>query len=403
MKILVINCGSSSLKYSLFDTSCPKPLFEGLIDKIGSGQSTHKMADRQGKWEKECTVEDVGKAFHTMETALTDSGRGAIKVFSEIKAVGHRVVHGGDRFSSASVITPEVKRAIREFSSLAPLHNPYNLAGIEEMERILPETVSVAVFDTAFHQTMPEYAYKYAIPSALTENSHIRRYGFHGTNHNFVALMASTFINRPVDQLSIITCHLGNGASICAIEHGLSIDTSMGFTPLEGLAMGTRCGDIDPGIVLYLLRSGIKAGDLDRLLNKESGLIGLSGISNDMREIIESADAGMARAKNALTIFCYRARKYIGAYSAILGRVDILVFTGGIGENSGEIRARICQGLDVFGITLDGGKNREAKVKRGHIVDISSRQSSSRVLVVAADEERMIARETIHAMRTVSV
>ncbi|MBF0591581.1 MAG: acetate/propionate family kinase [Nitrospirae bacterium] len=398
IKLLIINCGSSSLKYSLFDTSSPQPMFEGLIENIGTEASPHKIKTVNVKMQRPEVVRDIREAFSVMVNALTDKAIGIIADFNEIQAVGHRVVHGGNQFSASAVITDEVKEAIRSCEPLAPLHNPYNLAGIEVMSGLLPNAVSVAVFDTAFHQSMPSEAYQYAIPYQLAEDKHVRRYGFHGTNHHFVALMASVFVKRPLENLKIISCHLGNGASICAIDGGRSVDTSMGLTPLEGLVMGTRCGDIDPGLVLYLLQTGLSVGSLEKTLNKDSGLKGISGISNDMREILNAAEEGNAKAEATLRMFCYRARKYIGAYIAALGGLDILIFTGGIGENSSEVRARICQGLDGLGISLDNGVNRIAKVARGNIANLSTEASSVKVLAVAADEERMIAREIIRSV-----
>ncbi|MBF0537759.1 MAG: acetate/propionate family kinase [Nitrospirae bacterium] len=398
IKLLIINCGSSSLKYSLFDTSSPQPMFEGLIENIGTEASPHKIKTVNVKMQRPEVVRDIREAFSVMVNALTDKAIGIIADFNEIQAVGHRVVHGGNQFSASAVITDEVKEAIRSCEPLAPLHNPYNLAGIEVMSGLLPNAVSVAVFDTAFHQSMPSEAYQYAIPYQLAQERHVRRYGFHGTNHHFVALMASVFVKRPLENLKIISCHLGNGASICAIDGGRSVDTSMGLTPLEGLVMGTRCGDIDPGLVLYLLQTGLSVGSLEKTLNKDSGLKGISGISNDMREILNAAEEGNAKAEATLRMFCYRVRKYIGAYIAALGGLDILIFTGGIGENSSEVRARICQGLDGLGISLDNGVNRIAKVARGNIANLSTEASSVKVLAVAADEERMIAREIIRSV-----
>ncbi|MBF0517559.1 MAG: acetate/propionate family kinase, partial [Nitrospirae bacterium] len=406
-KILVINCGSSSLKYSLFDTSNPIPLIEGLIEKIGTSASYHKVKSLKSEIKKEIAVPDFPKAFHEMETALTDSTIGAITDFEEIDAVGHRVVHGGDKFRNSAVITDEVIEGIRQCIPLAPLHNPYNLAGVQEIRKLLPDKGAVAVFDTAFHQNMPQSAYLYAISRDLADKYHIgeniRRYGFHGTNHNYVSLTAATYLKRSVRQLRIISCHLGNGASVCAIDHGISVDTSMGMTPLEGLAMGTRCGDIDPGVLIYLLNSGLSTKDVDNLLNKESGLKGLTGLSNDMREILAAAGAGDERAKTAVSLFCYRLKKYIAAYAAILGGLDVLIFTAGIGENSSEIRGRVCHGLEHIGLVISKEANEKARVKRGHIEEISAPGQQIKILVVAADEERMIARETLHALNIAKV
>ncbi|MBF0456308.1 MAG: acetate/propionate family kinase [Nitrospirae bacterium] len=401
-KILVINCGSSSLKYSLFDTSDPVPMMEGLIEKIGTGGSYHKIKSLKSEVKREVEVPDFPKAFAEMEAALTDPSIGVIAAFDVIDAVGHRVVHGGDKFKNSAVITDDVIEGIRQCIPLAPLHNPYNLAGIEAMRELLPHKGAVAVFDTAFHQNMPENAYLYAISSNLGEKYHIteniRRYGFHGTNHNYVSLTAATYLKRSVRELRVISCHLGNGASICAIDHGISVDTSMGMTPMEGLVMGTRCGDIDPGALIYLLNSGLSVKDVDNLLNKESGLKGLTGLSNDMREILEAASAGDARAKTAVSLFCYRLKKYIAAYAAVLGGIDALIFTAGIGENSADIRGRVCHGLEHIGLVLSKEANEKARVKRGHIEEISALGQQIKILVVAADEERMIARETLHAL-----
>ncbi|MCG6551978.1 MAG: acetate/propionate family kinase [Candidatus Magnetominusculus sp. LBB02] len=407
MKILVINCGSSSLKYSLFDTSNPTPLMEGLIEKIGTSGSYHKVKSLKSEVKKETPVPDFQKAFEGMAGALTEPALGAVTTFDEIDAVGHRVVHGGDKFKNSAVITDEVIEGIRQCIPLAPLHNPYNLAGIEAMRKILPNRGAVAVFDTAFHQNMPESAYLYAISRDLGEKynikENIRRYGFHGTNHNYVSLTAAAYLKRSVRELRLISCHLGNGASICAIDHGTSVDTSMGMTPLEGLAMGTRSGDIDPGALIYLLNAGLGVKELDNLLNKESGLKGLTGLSNDMREILAAAGAGDSRAKTAVSLFCYRLKKYIAAYAAILGGIDALIFTAGIGENSSEIRGRVCHGLESIGLVISKEINEKARVQRGHIEEISAANSPVKILVVAADEERMIARETLHALNIAKV
>jgi acetate kinase len=400
LKILTVNCGSSSLKYTLFDTTKNEPLLEGLIEKIGSGDASHVI--RTGEIKKDEPVKNVmviEDAFRIMIATLTDKTYAGINDLGEIKAVGHRVVHGGAKFPVSVVITDEVIASIKELNPLAPLHNPYNLEGIELMKKLIPGAPHVAVFDTSFHMKMPENAYTYALPYDVCEEEQIRRYGFHGTNHKFVALSAATFLKRPLGELRMISCHLGSGASVCAIDRGQSVDTSMGMTPLEGLVMGTRGGDIDPGVILHLLRHRKMSFDeVDQMLNKKSGILGISGKSNDMREIIEAADAGDSRCKLAITTFCYRIRKYIGAYTAALGGLDVLIFTGGIGENSAEIRFRVCQLMDAFGIFVFADANRNAHVQRGQITDISEPGSRVRVLIVPANEERMIARETIHAL-----
>ncbi len=400
MKILVVNSGSSSLKYSLFDTAAPAPLLEGAVEKIGSGEAVHHVRTPETRKDLPAAgIATVGDALAVMLGALTDPEIKALGSLSGIDAVGHRVVHGGKRFSSSTVVSDEVKDAIRSYIPIAPLHNPFNIEGIEALEKLLPAVPQVAVFDTSFHQTMPEAASTYAIPFAVGEEEQIRRYGFHGTNHRFVAMSAATFLKRPVGEMKIISCHLGSGASVCAIDHGRSIDTSMGMTPLEGLIMGTRAGDLDPGAILHLMRHrGMTLEEVDRMLNKESGLKGISGRSNDMREVLEGAEAEDPQCKLAVSAFCYRLRKYIGSYVAALGGLDVLIFTGGIGENSAEIRARVCQGLETFGIDLSDELNRTAGAGRGQAADISDSESKVRILIVPADEERMIARETVHAL-----
>ena len=399
MKILVINCGSSSLKYSLFDTNSNFPLIEGLVEKIGSGDASHRMKTLKTKKEESVShVNEMKEAFEIMIATVTDKNIGVLKDLSEINAVGHRIVQGGDRFTSSVVIDDTVMEAIKSYFPLAPLHNPYNLRGVEQMKYTLPSTPQIAVFDTSFHRTIPENASTYALPYTICEKEKIRRYGFHGTNHQFVALSAATHLRRPSGELKIISCHLGSGASVCAIDHGRSIDTSMGMTPLEGLIMGTRAGDVDSGAILHLMRAGLSIEEIDRVLNKESGLKGISGKSNDMREVLEGAEAGVVRCKTALGAFCYRVKKYIGSYIAALGGIDVLIFTGGIGENSAEIRARTCQGLEYFGINLSMDENRKVKPQRGSVNDISEPGSKVRILVIPADEEKMITRETLHAL-----
>lgn len=400
MKILTINCGSSSLKYTLFDTAQPIPVIEGLIEKIGSGDASHILRTPDGK--KEFPVKDIGAidhAFERMVSTITDMAYTGMRDLSEIKAVGHRVVHGGVQFPNAVKVNPEVSAAIKDLIPLAPLHNPYNLEGIELMQKLIPDIPQVAVFDTSFHVTMPDKAHTYALPYAVTEEEQIRRYGFHGTNHKFVSLCAATFLKRPVGELKMISCHLGSGASVCAIDHGRSVDTSMGMTPLEGLVMGTRAGDVDPGVLLHLLRHrGMTADEMDQMLNRKSGLLGISGASNDMRILLKAAESGDLRCEKAISTFCYRVRKYIGAYWAALGGLDALIFTGGIGENAPDIRDRICRGLETFGIVIYDDVNAKMSVRRGRINDISEPGSKIRILVIPADEEKMIARETIHAL-----
>jgi acetate kinase len=318
---------------------------------------------------------------------------------SGIKAVGHRVVHGGAQFPNSVKVDEEMISSIRKLIPLAPLHNPYNLKGIERMQQLVPDAPQVAVFDTSFHVNMPEQAHTYALPYAVSEEEQIRRYGFHGTSHKFVALSTATYLKRPVGELKMISCHLGSGASVCAIDRGRSVDTSMGMTPLEGLIMGTRPGDLDPGVILHLMRHRkMTAEDMDQLLNKKSGLLGISGTSNDMRTLLKAAESGDFRCEKAINAFCYRVRKYIGAYWAAMGGLDALIFTGGIGENAAEIRARICRGMEALGIVVYDDANAKMRSRRGHITDISEPGSKIRILVIPADEEKMIARETIHAL-----
>lgn len=400
MKILTVNCGSSSLKYTLFDTTQNVPVLEGMIEKIGSGDASYIIRTEDAKKEQPARdILDVENAFRLMVSTVTDMAYTGMQDLKEIKAVGHRVVHGGSKFASSIVINDEVKEAIKGLVPLAPLHNPYNLEGIMLMQKLIPDAPQVAVFDTAFHADMPDNAYTYALPAIVCEKAQIRRYGFHGTNHKFVALSAATFLQRPLAELKIISCHLGSGASVCAVSRGKSVDTSMGMTPLEGLVMGTRVGDLDPGIVLYLLsHCGMSADEIDQMLNKKSGLLGISGKSNDMRTILAEAEAGDMNCKRAISTFCYRAKKYIGSYVAALGGLDALVFTGGIGENSAEIRTRICQGLENLGIFIYEDTNRKVSARRGQIADISEPGSKIRILIIPADEEKMIARETIHAL-----
>jgi acetate kinase len=400
MKILTVNSGSSSLKYALFDTTKTAPVIEGLIEKIGSGDASHVIRTPDAK--KEFSVKEImatENAFKLMVSTVTDMDYTGMSDLGEIKAVGHRVVHGGVQFPSSVMVNADVSAAIKNLEPLAPLHNPYNLEGITLMQKLIPKASQVAVFDTSFHVNMPENAYTYALPYALCEEEQIRRYGFHGTNHKFVALSAATYLKRRLGELKIISCHLGSGASVCAVDHGLSVDTSMGMTPLEGLVMGTRAGDLDPGVILHLLRHRkMDVSEIDRMLNKESGLLGITGKSNDMRTIMKAAEAGDLRCEKAISTFCYRVRKYIGAYWAALGGLDALIFTGGIGENSAEIRARICQGMETFGIIVYDDINRKTQAQRGRITDISEPGSKIRILVIPADEEKMIAREAIHAL-----
>ena len=397
MKILVINCGSSSLKYNLFDTHIESNNARGCVERIGDPGTRHCCTTVSGEVIRDLPLGGHGEALESVVKELT---QGTIRSASEISAVGHRVVHGGEKFSGPVVITPEVLKEIEGMCQLAPLHNPVNITGIKEAMRFFPTVPHIAVFDTAFHHTLPPYAFLYGLPYEYYEKKGIRRYGFHGMSHAYVSLKAAEFLRRPFNELKIITCHLGNGASICAVDHGRSVDTSMGLTPAEGLIMGTRCGSIDPAVLIHLMRTeGATADDLDKLINRSSGLKGLSGVSNDMREIESAAQNGNHRALIAFKSFCYQVRKYIGAYAAAMGGVDILIFTGGIGQGSHGVRGLACQGLGYMGISLDEQRNRTAK-GFSEVWDISTQMSPVRTLVVPTDEERMIARESLRAIKS---
>jgi acetate kinase len=399
--LLIINCGSSSLKYALFETSGRERVVRGSIEKLGTGSARHSCSI-DGREKTFPVPADAGHAgaFAAMIGALSDRNETIIHGPEDISAVGHRVVHGGDRLTTPAVITGDVIAAIEEAAALAPLHNPVNLLGIREAMKRFPHVPHVAVFDTGFHHTMPPYAYMYGLPYEFYKKKKIRRYGFHGTSHFYVSLKAAGFLKRPFNALEIISCHLGNGASLCAVDHGRSVDTTMGFTPTQGILMGTRSGDLDPGILIHLMRTeGMGADDLEKLINSESGLKGVSGISNDMREIEKAAREGSHRALLAYKTFCYQIRKYLGAYVAAMQGLDVVIFTGGIGQGSAGVRSLACQGLGNMGIELDESKNRRADPLAG-VTDISADGSPVRILVVPTDEERMIARETVRAIST---
>ena len=395
MNVLVVNCGSSSIKYSLMRMLSGESgdlAASGLVEKIGTPPSRlkHKAGDKSDA--RDVQAPDHRAAFALLMQALSEGPAAVIAGPSEIQAVGHRVVHGAERFTGSVRVDADVIKALEDFSSLAPLHNPPNLVGIREAMRLMPGAAHAAVFDTAFHQTLPVHAYLYALPYDLYAKHRIRRYGFHGTSHRYVTEVAARVLGRPLGETNVITCHLGNGCSMTAVSGGKSVDTSMGMTPLEGLVMGTRSGDVDPGLLFHLIRSlGKTPDEIDSLLNRESGLLGVSGVSNDMREVVGAAAAGNPRAGLALDIFCYRLKKYIGAYTAVLGRVDALVFTGGIGENAAGIRERTCRGLEAMGYVLDAARN--AAAARGPR-DVSADGSLHRILVIPTDEELMIARDT---------
>ena len=396
--ILVLNCGSSSLKYSFFDTEHPENTTRGGIERIGTSGTRLVQRGVKGEIKRELPAGGYAEAFAAMLSALLDPEAGVIREASAITAVGHRVVHGGRKFSSAVLVDDAVLAEIEALNPLAPLHNPVNVAGIREARKVFAAAPHVAVFDTAFHSTLPSHAYLYGLPHELAEKKDIRRYGFHGSSHGYVALAAAEFLQRRPRELKMVSCHLGNGASVCAIDHGRSVDTTMGFTPGEGLLMGTRCGDLDSGVLAFLARTeGLTSAELDDLLNKKSGLLGMSGISADMREVEEAAGAGDALALAALKTFCYRVRKYIGAYVAAMGGMDLLIFTAGIGQGSAGVRGAALQGLQCMGIHLDEDRNRAARGAQ-EIVRISTDDSPVTVLVVPTDEERMIARETLRSL-----
>lgn len=390
--VLVLNCGSSSLKYEVFRMPERESLGKGLVERIGESGSFLQQTSPKGTIRIEETLPDHGHAMGRVAKALVDQDKGILADIGQIQAIGHRVVHGGERFSSSVVIDEEVLCAIEANIELAPLHNPANLIGIREAMKLLPGKPNVAVFDTAFHQTMPPAAYLYGLPRDLYDKYKIRRYGFHGTSHRYVAERALKLMKRDAENTNLITCHLGNGASITAIENGRSIDTSMGFTPLEGLVMGTRSGDIDPAILGFLEERGYSARDLNSMVNKKSGLLGLSGISNDLRDLEAAVDVGNKNAIEALEVYAHRVRKYIGAYSAELFKVDGLVFTGGIGQHGVRIRERICHRLENIGIIMDYAKN-EANGRKEGIV--STPYSPTTILVIPTNEELQIALDVV--------
>jgi acetate kinase len=390
-KILVINCGSSSLKYEIWQMPQRVSMGRGIVERIGELKGKIAQKAPKGELTREVQVPHHKAAMELVSSALTDPERGIIGSLSEIAGVGHRVVHGGEQYASSVVIDEEVVKAIEKNCELAPLHNPPNLQGIREAMAALPGLKQVAVFDTAFHQTMPPAAYLYGLPWELYEKYKIRRYGFHGTSHRFVAARAMTLMKRVPENTNIITSHLGNGASVTAIEHGRSIDTSMGFTPLEGLMMGTRCGDIDPAILGFLAARGYTPEQLNTMLQKKSGLLGLSGISNDLRDLEAEAAQGNQRAQLALEVYAYRVRKYIGAYVANLVKVDALVFTGGIGQHGVKMRERICHRLENLGIFMDYALNVSLGSGEGIV---SSPFSPIAILVVPTNEEQQIAIDT---------
>ncbi len=398
MKILVLNCGSSSVKYELIEMVKEIDLARGYIERIGMHDAvlSHHVQNKEPS-KIVVDVPDHNKAIELVIDTLIHPQHGVIKHKSEIKAVGHRVVHGGEKFSGSVLINDEVKKDIRECIELAPLHNPHNFRGINACEQLLPDIPQVAVFDTAFHQKMPSYAYIYALPYSLYKKYGLRRYGFHGTSHQYVAERAAQLLKKSIKKLKIITCHLGNGSSVAAINKGVSVDTSMGFTPLEGLVMGTRCGDIDPAIIIYLMgKEDFSLRDISSLLNNQSGLEGISGVSNDMREILDEINNSNKRALIALEVFTYRLKKYIAAYAGAMGGIDVVVFTAGIGENVPRVREMACSNLDFMGIKIDVSKNEKCIGKES---DISSKDSRVKVFCIPTNEEIVIARDTARIIR----
>ena len=392
MNVLVINCGSSSLKFQLINSESEAVLAKGLCERIGiDGRLTYQPAGGE-KNVSEKAMPTHTEAIQFVIDALTDADTGVVKSLDEIGAVGHRVVHGGEKFAKSVVVTPEVKAAIAECNDLAPLHNPANLIGIEACESLMPGTPQVVVFDTAFHQTMPEKAYMYGLPYEYYEKYKVRRYGFHGTSHSFVSKRVAEIVGKPYNATKTIVCHLGNGASVSAVLNGESVDTSMGLTPLEGLVMGTRSGYIDPAIMEFIAKKeNLDIAGIMNVLNKKSGVEGVSGVSSDFRDLEAAAKAGNKRAELAIDVFAYRVAKYVGAYTAAMNGVDNIVFTAGIGENCALVRTKVCSYLGYLGITID----EEANGKRGEEIVISTPDSKVKVLVVPTNEELAIARETV--------
>ncbi|MDR2475306.1 MAG: acetate kinase [Bacteroidales bacterium] len=394
MNILVLNCGSSSVKYKLFDMKTKKILAQGGVDKVGLKGSSLKLTLENGdKVILDGEILEYQSAIEYILGVLTSEKYGCIKSLNEIDAVGHRVVHGGEKFNESMLITDDVLHKIEECIEIAPLHNPPNLKGINAISELIPNVPQVAVFDTAFHQTMPEYAYMYGIPYSLYKKYGIRKYGFHGTSHRYVARRACELLNVPYESQRIITCHIGNGGSIAAIRNGKSVDTTMGFTPVEGLLMGTRSGDIDAGVLPFLMdKEMIGASGISTLLNKHSGILGISGVSSDMRELLAAIENGNTQAILALNMYNYRIKKYIGAYAAALGGVDILIFTGGVGENNALIRFEVCSNLEFMGIAVNEDIN---KATRAEEKTISLENSHTKIMVIPTDEELMIASDTM--------
>ena len=392
MNILVINAGSSSLKYQLLNPDTQEVLAKGLCERIGiDGKFTYKPAGKDPIKDADVAMPTHSEAIQTVLHALVDEKNGVISSMKEIDAVGHRVVHGGEKFAQSVLITDEVMAAIEECNPLAPLHNPANIIGIKACQELMPGTPMVAVFDTAFHQTMPPVAYTYALPYEYYDQDKVRRYGFHGTSHKYVSQRAAAMLGKPIEELKLISCHLGNGSSITAIDGGKSVDTSMGFTPLAGLPMGTRSGDLDAGILEYLMhKHGYNIDEMLNVLNKKSGVLGISGVSSDFRDLESAAPQGNQRAQLALDVFDYSVKKFIGSYAAAMGGVDAIIFTAGVGENGPDTRANVVSGLEFMGVKIDPEKNNT----RGKEVDVATDDSKVRILVIPTNEELMIAMDT---------
>lgn len=392
MNILVINCGSSSLKYQLINMENEDAVAIGLVERIGIEGSilTHKA--NNDKFVLEVPMKDHKDAIKHVLDAIVDANHGVLKSMEEITAVGHRVVHAGEKYANSVIINDDVMKALKDCIKLAPLHNPPNIIGIEACRDLMPTTPMVAVFDTAFHQTLPKEAYMYALPYELYKDFGIRKYGFHGTSHKFVSEQAAVMLGKDAKDTKIITCHLGNGASICAVKGGKSVDTSMGFTPLAGIAMGTRCGDVDPAIMTFLITDcGMKVEEVNNLINKKSGVLGLSGLSSDFRDLENAAAEGNERAQLALDVYYYRVNQTVGAYAAILNGADAIVFTAGLGENSASCREAICERLSYMGVHIDKERNNGP---RGQAMEISADDSKVKVFVIPTNEELVIARDT---------
>ncbi|WP_459129005.1 acetate/propionate family kinase [Guggenheimella bovis] len=397
MKVLVINCGSSSLKFQLLNMDTKELMASGLVERIGIDGSvcTLKTPDKE-KHITKTEMPDHSVALNIVLNELVNPKYNIIQSLEEIDAVGHRVVHGAEKYARSVVVDEDVMKSLEECTPLAPLHNPANILGIRAIQKLLPKVQNVAVFDTAFHQTMPKEAFLYALPLEMYTKHGVRRYGFHGTSHKFVAEHAASFLGKDLKDLKLITCHLGNGASVTAIEHGKSIDTSMGLTPLEGLVMGTRCGDLDPAVILFIMeKEGLSFDEMDHMMNKESGILGLSGVSSDFRDVEEAAANGNVRAQDALKVYRRTVTKYIGSYAAIMDGPDAIVFTGGLGENSAIDRMEICKTLGYMGVTLDPERNK----KRGEETLISTDDSKVKVLLIPTNEELAIAMDTVSLLK----